>query len=444
MKLIEYHRAFLANTVNLNATRLDLLASRVESIYAAAAMDNVIGPFVEDYVSQGSWAHRTIIRPLDHCEFDADILLKFTERPEWAGDKKKYVTETLAAFERSVYAGKTEKHTRCVRIIYVDDCHVDVVPYVELEDGRGVIIDTSTNEFESSNPAGFSDWMKEKDDISGGNLRKVIRLLKYLRDFKGTFSVPSVILTALVGERVFAWDAETRYADVPTALKHILSDLDDWLQLYPTLPTITDPSCPDVNFNHRWDQDRYANFRNRMQIYSARIDAAYDEPDRDQSLALWQKVFGPDFKTPASTSSALVPVTKAAVVPYVRAPHEQMIEERGYRWNVTHLATIEGRVMRMAGFRHGLLRSMGVVGKGRQLEFRVRTDVPAPYGVFWKVRNFGDEAKNAAGLRGQIENGESAYTKAERTLYTGTHWIECYVVKDGAVRAWDRHIVRIR
>ena len=44
--------------------------------------------------------------------------------------------------------------------------------------------------------------MKEKDGLTGGNLRKVIRLLKYLRDYKTTFSVPSVILTTLVGERV--------------------------------------------------------------------------------------------------------------------------------------------------------------------------------------------------------------------------------------------------
>jgi hypothetical protein len=112
-----YHRSFLVNTVNLNQTRLDLLQSRVESIYAAAAMDAVLGPFVEEYIPQGSWAHQTIIKPVGNREFDADILLKTTERPEWADDKKKYVTETLEAFDRSVYAGKTDRHTRCVRII---------------------------------------------------------------------------------------------------------------------------------------------------------------------------------------------------------------------------------------------------------------------------------------------------------------------------------------
>ena len=343
MKLIDYHRSFLVNTVNLNQTRLDLLQSRVESIYVAAAMDPILGPFVEEYVPQGSWAHGTIIRPVGNREFDADILLKITERPEWAGDKKKYVTETLAAFDRAAYAGKTEKHTRCVRIIYADDCHVDIVPYGELEDGRQVIIDTKANEFESSNPQGFTDWMKEKDDLTGGNLRKVIRLLKHLRDYKTTFSVPSVILTTLVGERVLVWNAEGRYPDVPTALKNILADLDSWLQMYETMPSIADPSCPDVNFDHRWDQARYTTFRKKIHDYSAWVTEAYDEPVKDKSVGLWQKVFGPDFKAPAA-AAALPTVTKSAsLVPYVRAPKEQFIEDRGFGYNLTHKATITPR-----------------------------------------------------------------------------------------------------
>lgn len=444
MKLTDYHLSFLVNTVNLNQTRLDLLQSRVESIYAAAAMDATLGPFVEEYIPQGSWAHGTIIKPVGTREFDADILLKITERPEWAGDKKKYVTETLAAFERSVYAGKTEKHTRCVRIIYADDCHVDVVPYVELEDGRQVIIDTKTNEFESSNPQGFADWMKEKDDLTGGNLRKVIRLLKYLRDYKTTFTVPSVILTTLVGERVLVWNAEGRYPDVPTALKNILADLDAWLQIYGTMPTITDPSCPDVSFNHRWDQERYATFRNKIGDYSAWVAEAYDETDKAKSVELWQRVFGPDFRAPVSTASAAPAVTKAAPIRYAQAPQEQFIEERGFTYNLTHVATIDATVARRVGFRHGNLRGMGTVGKGRSIDFRVRTDVPAPYAVFWKVRNFGREAAAVGQLRGLIEDGTAAHTKRESTSYAGTHWVESYVIKDRVVRATDRHLVRIR
>ena len=114
-----------------------------------------------------------------------------------------------------------------------NDCHVDVVPAVTLDDGRQVIICYRDNTFEDTNPVGFADWMKERDYITGGQLRQVIRLLKWLRDFKSTFSCPSVILTVMLGGRVQFWDTQSVCADVPTALVHLLEALDNWLSTYP-------------------------------------------------------------------------------------------------------------------------------------------------------------------------------------------------------------------
>lgn len=84
-----------------------------------------------------------------------------------------------------------------MRIDYADDCHVDVVPHLVLDDGRQVIVNSKENAFDETNPEGYTAWMKEKDALAGGHLRKVIRLVKYLRDSKDTFRIPSVILTAL-------------------------------------------------------------------------------------------------------------------------------------------------------------------------------------------------------------------------------------------------------
>jgi hypothetical protein len=287
--------------------------------------------------------------------------------------------------------------------------------------------------------------MKDKDDLANGNLRKVIRLLKYLRDYKGTFRAPSVILTTLVSERIHSWDAATRYPDVPTTLKNVLADLDDWLQLYPTMPTIADPSCPGTSFNHRWDQGRYSTFRTKIHDYDACVKDAYDEPDRGKSLALWQTVFGPDFKAPAATTIAESSVAKAAPTPPVaRAPQEQQIQELGFRIDGRYLATIDARVQRRDGFRHGSLREMGTVGIGRKLRFTVRTDVPGPFDLYWKVRNHGRDAEIANGLRGQITKDDGSGVKNEDTLYRGDHYVECYVVKSRVVLASDRHRVVIR
>lgn len=95
--------------------------------------------------------------------------------------------------------------------------------------------------------------MRGQDRLAGGNLRKSIRLLKYLRDYKQTFTVPSVILTGIVGGRVSWWQSRLwdGYADLPTAFTRLLTDTDHWLQQRPDLPEISDPSCPQARFDHR-------------------------------------------------------------------------------------------------------------------------------------------------------------------------------------------------
>lgn len=445
MKLVEYFRSFLTNTVNLNDSRLEMLDLRVQSIVACLGLDDTIGPLLEEHIPQGSWAHRTIIKPVNGREFDADVLVHLTEVDDWTADPKRYLQEVRAAFRRSsTYRDLVQKKNRCVRIDYANDCHVDVVPYIVLadpvlEDGRQVIVNYAENDFEDTNPQGFTSWIKEKDDLANGNLRRVVRLLKYLRDFKTTFSVPSVILTNLLGERVQGWDADERYKDVPTTLLNVLADLDAWLQLYPTMPVLEDPSCPGTTFNHRWDQARYENFRTQIGRNAGWVKEAYDEPDRNKSVAAWQRIFGPDFKAPVTTMvEAAAPGSR---LPMVRAPREEFIEERGLTLVGGYRARIDATVIPVAGFRGGPLRSIKVLRKNRELRFKVTTDVPEPFDVFWKVRNTGDEAARVGQLRGEIVSGYR--THKESTLYSGRHYVEVYIVKNRRVLASDRHRVDI-
>jgi hypothetical protein len=78
------------------------------------------------------------------------------------------------------------------------------------------------------------------------------------------------------------------------------------------------------------------------------------------------------------------------------------------------------------------------------LLFRITdTDVPPPFQVFWKARNNGEEAKRIGQLRGEIHPDEGHNQRKESTLYAGHHWMECYIVKDGACVAKAREPVII-
>ncbi len=448
MKLLDYFDSFLTHSVNLDQPRLDELDEQVKAIFAIASDDDTLGNHVEDYIRTGSWAHRTIIKPVRNKDFDGDILLQLEEVEGW--EPKRYLAETRAAFLRNDSSKDLikESHDRCVRIDFADDGHVDVVPYIirgDTGDGEGdeSIVNAATNEFEETNPRGLAEWMRANDRLANGHLRRVIRLLKYLRDYKTTFSIPSIILTTFLGEQVQGWHEDGRYADLPTALLNILTDLDTWLDGNVTMPQIEDPSCPGVTFNHRWDEGRYVNFRTQIKKYKGWVKDAYDEPDKALSLAAWQRVFGEDFKSPATAVTKVATIAEA--LPW-KAPvtGEENIEER-FTWKPSNVARISGRVVAQpsTGSRGGDLRSIKNLRRGRSLEFRVKTDVRGPYRIFWKVRNTGVEAAQDNGLRGEIREGTPGAVHTESTKYRGQHKIECYIVVNDRVVAYAWHPVTI-
>ncbi|MFG2940359.1 cyclic GMP-AMP synthase DncV-like nucleotidyltransferase [Streptomyces sp. NPDC048282] len=326
MQHVTCFATFLRDVINLSQAKLDLLDARVEAIYKALKSDPELGPLVLGKKPQGSWAQRTIINPQGDKEFDADFMLHLQEVLEWADDPATYIDKIYAALHRhSIY--RDMPHTRkcrCVQLTYANSMHVDIVPYLRLSDGREVIVNRDENRFETTNPAGFTAWMKEKDDIANGNLRKVIRLMKYLRDHRNSFTgTRSVILTTLLGERVTQTTALLEpgcYANVPTALLTIVEDLDEWLQARPYKPSIPDPSQSGLTFDHRWDQSTYAYFRDRIHTHARQIRAAYDETDPETSVRRWRELFGgrfPEPDGPGSSSTAPAAGPKFPVPPLI-------------------------------------------------------------------------------------------------------------------------------
>ena len=150
-----------------------------------------------------------------------------------------------AVQESDEYSGRVHRKTRCVRVIYEFDFHVDLVPYLE-SDGRHYITNRSeppaTGALELSDPERFNEWMFERTQATNGTFVKVIRLIKYLRDFKDTFACKSIILTTLLGGTINPSGEGTddpAFKDVPTALVTLMTRLADTLPtIYPQILTL--------------------------------------------------------------------------------------------------------------------------------------------------------------------------------------------------------------
>jgi hypothetical protein len=327
MQLADHFNVLLKDTVNLSQWKLDLLNDRVEAVYKALKADEQIGSLILGKTPQGSWAHRTIINPVGDNEFDADFMLDMSENPDWVDSPKTYIDEVYAALHRHCTYGDMphSRKCRCVRLVYANSMHIDIVPHLNLADGREVIVNRDDNDWERTDPQGFTDWMRKKDALAKGNLRKVIRLMKYLRDHKNSFTgTRSILLTTLLGEQVTELHTlldPGHYSNVPTTLLHVVKDLDAWLQANPSKPPIPDPSGSGVTFDHRWDQSTYSYFRDRIHVHAAEIEEAYEEENKDRSVELWQGIFGDGFKAPApSSGSAKFPAAASAAASTVGRP----------------------------------------------------------------------------------------------------------------------------
>lgn len=224
MKLIEHFDNFLRDVVNLNDTRITTLEQRVDAI-GNFLRNSDYGATIRSFSPQGSWAHKTIIRSLPEKGFDADLVMYV--RPNNAWSAKDYIEDLYRVFRNhGTYKDKVGRNTRCVMIDYAGDFSLDVVPVVRERLPAGPTFEVCNrliDQYEPTAPQAYTDWLVEKNHVVGGNqLRKITRLVKYLRDIKGTFTVKSILLTTLLGNQINILDAWSNdFPDTPTALKTI-------------------------------------------------------------------------------------------------------------------------------------------------------------------------------------------------------------------------------
>ena len=283
---------FLRDEVNLNQSRLDRLETAVGGVNEY--LKNNL-PGYQKMERQGSYALRTLIKPVDdNDEYDADIQIVMNPSPNW--ELKDYVNQVNRTLSgNKTYADKLRLKNRCVTVDYAGDFHLDVVPRVTIN-GKHYICNRTNNKFEETDGNGYRDWFNDKNRITGGNLKRVVRLLKHLRDDKNSFRAKSILLTTLSGNTIRTSDEGTEgVSTVADTLETVLSRMNDYLQRHPNMPEIKNPVLLAENFNRHWAQQNYTNFRNRIQTYARIARQAKAEPSTEKAIKLWQELFGESF-----------------------------------------------------------------------------------------------------------------------------------------------------
>jgi hypothetical protein len=460
MKLLEHFKTFIDDHVNLNQARITLLEDSIEAIKAAVRTSSW-GAKIVTFRPQGSWAHKTIIKPLPGDEFDADLLVVVEPKEGW--EAKDYVNKLVAALEANgTYKGKVRRYSHCATIEYTGERRIDIAPCVRnrVYPGRYEVCNRVSNEFEASEPIAYTKWVIEKNSIAGGNdLKKVTRLLKYMRDIKGNFTCPSFLFTTLLGYRVYENDKDsTSFSDLPTTLKTLVGRLDDWLQAHLSVPDVRNPVLPSEIQSAVWTETQYSNFRDKINLYRGWIDDAYEEQDRDESIGKWQRVFGDNFAAGEAKESARISesVAKSAgavvvagrfrdLVDMVKAVGAKALPARLTRlpymrrstWRVaSNPLTVKVRAELLTSHYGQYMRpitSLEPLQKGYSVQFTAVNSsgnpFPADFAVKWRVTNTDREAYDAGQLRGGFYESDHGASRTEDLLYRGVHFVEAFLLR---------------
>jgi hypothetical protein len=212
--------------------------------------------------------------------------------------------------------------------------------------------------------------------------------------------------------------------------------MDAYIEDRSGVPWIPNPTDPRENFANRWEREPQLKDAFHEWLQTARVefqsagtlasdDAISEQLAKHMGRGLLEKVA-------KSGSSSLWSYPKITALDRIlRATHKQ-----APTWPVVQSGSVHltATVLR-DGFRAAKFASNGpALTKNCSLKFEAKTNVDWPYQVFWQVVNTGEEARHAKCLRGtfelaHIERGN--LSKKESTLYSGTHSIECFIVKNG-------------
>ena len=284
---------FQRDHVVLNSARREALNTHMQ------ALDSFLSNNLDGFRKterQGSHALGTIIRPTtDDAKADADMLVIVDLSTI---DHRCYVPQLARALTNSdAYRDKVEVKNKCVTVHYSErsKLEVNLVPCVE-SDGRFFICPRDEDGFQETDGTGYREWFNHKNEITSGNLKRVVRLLKYTRDHRVWFECPSIVLTTLAAETIKQSDRGNESVSTQAdALTTVLERMSEKLGRTPYPPTIANPALPSEKFDPKWSRDGYSRFNAVIRQMANDAKSALRETDKEKAIAKWQKVCGENF-----------------------------------------------------------------------------------------------------------------------------------------------------
>ena len=292
MKLNLRFKGFLRDEVNPNRDRTSRLYRGIRGVKSHLS-HHLHG--YQGIDRQGSLSLDTLIKPvLDDNEYDADVQVVMNPRADWRPED--YLNAVYTALSKNPdYEDRLELGTRCVTIRFAGNFSMDVVPRITQGDIHQVC-NRIDSRFEPTDGNGYRRWFHEKSKITNVNLKRAVRLLKYIRDRESNYKAKSILLTTLAANAIQPGDrGRDSVKSVASTLTTVLTRMDSYLQGQPRKPTVRNPVLRSETFDRHWDDVQFRILKERVRQYAEIASEALDCPTVPESIDRWRLLFGGGF-----------------------------------------------------------------------------------------------------------------------------------------------------
>jgi hypothetical protein len=393
-----------------------------------------------EHIVQGSVAMSTIVQNEEN-NYDIDVAIIFDKAilPDGTTATKNIIVNVLKR-KCKQFSVEPMAKTNCIRIEYTDGYHIDFAVYRRSTDVYGeYLYEHCGSEWRRRNPRDINTWFREQNNNKDGELRVVVRLLKMYCTSRSSWKMPAgIVLTVLCNECFY----NSTQTDV---------------MFYETIKSIRDRLAYNKEVNNpadtsqtllliAKDDEKIKNLYQRLDSAITNLQVLFDSACTEkQAMDAWKDFFSHDYWNESQqVQKSQQLYTVHSTNESLEADEDDFIEDL-YPVINAYYVEVECDVK----FGNGTvqkLHNMTAIGRhvplGCELTFRiVRTNVPFPYTVLWKVRNCGPKAKEH-GFRGQIfdstkkDRGNSQSINYEKASFEGNHFVECYVIKNNICVAY--------